>query len=91
MNRAHKAPACGRRVVADFTIFGLLVGATLALHFRMFVLVPVIPLTLAVVAVGDALHGETILWITPVLAATSVQMGYLTGGILQFAVEERSR
>ena len=50
-----------------------------------------IPLMLAVVAAGEVLRGETILWmdVAMILVATSVQLGYFLGGIFRFAAGEK--
>lgn len=71
-------------------ISGFLIGVTLSLRFRVFVLVPVTLSALAVIAVGEGLRGESIWWIAlaSLLTATSVQAGYLIGGLLQLAVDE---
>jgi hypothetical protein len=84
----------GRRFVVEFTIFGFLLGVALSLHCRMLVLVPVIPLALAVVATSEWLLGSTILWIAvaSALVLTSVQLGYFIGSILlSFVGSEKFR
>jgi hypothetical protein len=79
--------------MVEFTIAGFLLGAALSLHFRMFILFPVILFTLAVVAISEGLLGRTISWIavTSALAAAFIQLGYLIGSILFFTVDERFR
>lgn len=73
----------------EFAIVGFLVGASLALRFTVLVLVPVMPITLAAVAVGEGLRGGAISWIEMVLVAASVQLGYLSGGILRSVEKSR--
>jgi hypothetical protein len=79
--------------MVEFTIIGFLIGVALALHFKMFVLVPVMPSTLVVVTIGELLRGETIWWIAVawVLVAISVQFGYFIGRILQLGLDEKAR
>jgi hypothetical protein len=74
-------PANLARVMVEFTIVGFLLGVALSLHFRIFVLLPVIPLALAVVAISEGLLGRTISWIAvaSALVLTSIQLGYLIG------------
>jgi hypothetical protein len=70
--------------MVEFTIVGLLLGSTLSIHFRMFVLVPVMPFALAIVAMCEGSFGQTISWIAVVVAlvATSIQLGYFIGSAL---------
>jgi len=75
--------------MVELTIFSLLLGSALSLHFRMFALVPVMPFTLTIVAVGEGSLDQTISWIAVALAlvATSVQLGYFMGSVLLFVAE----
>jgi len=63
---------------------GFLIGVVLGLRFKMLVLVPTIGLVLAMVATTGA--GTWQLVGTMIVVATSLQLGYLGGGILQFSV-----
>jgi hypothetical protein len=74
-----------------FAVIGFLVGTALS-YTNVFVLVPVIPLMLAIVAESKIFRGETVCWteVAMVLVATTVQLGYFIGGILRFAVDEKS-
>ena len=68
------------------TMISLLIGIVLGLRFKVFVLVPAIGLALAMVAVTGAGDGTLQLVSTMVVVATSLQLGYLGGGILQSSV-----
>jgi hypothetical protein len=70
--------------MVEVTIFGLLLGGALSLHFKMFVLAPVTPVMLTIVAMGEGSLHQTISWIAVALAlvATSVQLGYFIGSAL---------
>jgi hypothetical protein len=70
--------------MVELTIFGLLLGSALSFHFGMFVLVPVTPVMLTVVAMSEGSLHQTISWIgvALALAATSVQLGYFMGNAL---------
>jgi hypothetical protein len=68
------------------TMISLLIGAALGLRFKVFILVPVIGLALAMVAVNGAGDGTWQLVVTMVVVATFLQLGYLGGSILQSAV-----
>jgi hypothetical protein len=76
--------------MVEIAIFACLLGAALSLHFTVFVLVPVMPFALAVVAVGEGVGGETISWIEIASVLLGVQLGYLGGKILQYAFDETS-
>lgn len=77
--------------MVTLAIIGLLVGAALSLHLRMFVLVPAIPFMLALAAIGGMLRGETAWWTVGAMAAVgmSVQLGYFGGSVLRFAIDEK--
>jgi hypothetical protein len=79
--------------MVELTIVGLLLGSALSLHFKMFVLVPVMPFTLTIVAMGEGSFGQTISWIAVALAlvASSVQMGYFMGSSLLFGTDKKFR
>ena len=74
-------------------IISVLVGAVLALRFRVLALLVAIPFMLAVVAVGGVARGMATWWtaIAMVVATVSVQLGYLGGSILWLATRHRSR
>jgi hypothetical protein len=64
-------------------LIGVFVGAMLGLRFKVFVLVPVICVALAIVAVGDVARGDD-LWqlaISMIVIATSLQVGYFGGSV----------
>jgi hypothetical protein len=73
--------------MVEFTIFGFLVGAALSLHFKVFVLVPVMLFTFVAVAVGEVVGSETISWIEIASVLLAVQLGYFDGGILQYVFD----
>jgi hypothetical protein len=57
LDEAHKtAPPYERRVAVAFAIIRVLIGVTLFLRFRVFVLVPVTFSTLTIVAVGEGVE-----------------------------------
>jgi hypothetical protein len=63
-----------------------LVGLVLGLRFKVFILVPVIGLTLAMVAVNGNVDGVWWLVGKMVVAAIFLQLGYVGGNILQFGI-----
>ncbi len=69
-----------------------LLGAAFGLHFRVFILIPVMALELGIVAVDGFAIGESIgrLAIVMSLVATSVQLGYLGGSIVGFGGDRTS-
>jgi hypothetical protein len=77
--------------VIALALVGLIVGATIAMHFRVFALIPAIILMLATIAIVGMLHWESGMWIASsmALAATSLQLGFLGGGIILFALREK--
>jgi len=91
VQRSSKVSPFERCVMVGFAVIGFLVGTALS-NTKVLVLVPAIPLMLAIVTAGKAVRGETILWmeVTMILVATSVQLGYFFGGIFRFAVDEKS-
>jgi hypothetical protein len=64
-------------------LIGGLVGAVLGLRYKVFALVPVICLALAIVAVGGVARGDDLrqLVVSMIVIAASLQLGYV-GGIL---------
>ena len=66
-------------------MISFLIGVVLGLRFKVFILVPAIGLALAMVAVNGAGDGTWPLVGTMVVVATSLQLGYVCGSILQFA------
>jgi hypothetical protein len=72
--------------MVEVTIFGLLLGSALSLHFRMFVLVPMTPVILTIVAMGERSLDQTWIALALALVATSIQLGYFMGSVL-FAAE----
>jgi len=76
--------------MVEIAIFCFLVGAALSRHFTVFVLVPAMLFAFVVIAVGEGVGGETISWIEIASVLLFVQLGYLGGGILQYAFDERS-
>jgi hypothetical protein len=65
-----------------------LVGATLALRFNVFSLVPTTAFVLTVVAIGLGVRGDDIWWIGVKMFATaaSLQLGYLGACFLQIVL-----
>ena len=68
------------------TMISFLIGLVLGLRFKVFILVPAIGLALAMVAVNGAGDGTWQLVGTMVVVASSLQLGYVGGSILQFGV-----
>jgi hypothetical protein len=69
-------------------LIGVLVGAVLGLRFKVFVLVPVICIALAIVAVDGVARGDE-LWrlaISMIVIATALQVGYILGIVTQFVM-----
>jgi hypothetical protein len=62
-----------------------LVGATLALRFKVFALVPTTVFLLAIVAIGLVVRGDPIWWVGVVMFATaaSLQLGYFAASLLR--------
>ena len=58
-----------------------LIGAVLGMRFKVFILVPAIGSTLAAIVAGGVAYGTNVpvILATAVLAATSLQIGYLGG------------
>jgi xanthosine utilization system XapX-like protein len=69
----------GGGAMATLTILSVFAGAAVGLRFSVFALVPVIILTVAIVAVSGGLRGESIWWVAVamVLVATCTQVGYI--------------
>jgi hypothetical protein len=67
------------------TMICFLIGGVLGLRFKVFILIPTIVLALALVAANGVVVEEGILRLvgTMVVVATSIQLGYLGGSILQ--------
>jgi len=68
----------------------LFVGMALALHFSVFVLVPMTPFTWAVVAVVGMRIGETVPCIASLMVVVTItlQLGYLGGLFMWSALRE---
>jgi hypothetical protein len=65
----------------------LLIGVALGLRFKVLILVPVIGLTLAFAAVDGSAEDDVWRLVgTMVLAAISLQLGYIGGGVLHFVI-----
>ena len=62
-----------------------LVGATLALRFKVLALVPTTALLLAIVAISLVIRGDAIWWVGVVVFATaaSLQFGYFAASLLR--------
>jgi len=60
----------------------------LGLRFKVLILVPVTGFAWAIVAVDGIARGDSVwqLAIAMVVVATSVQLGYLGGGVLRFVI-----
>jgi hypothetical protein len=72
------------------TMISLLIGVVLGLRFKVFILVPAIGLTLAMVAAnGNVADGVWRLVGTMVVAAIFLQLGYVGGSILRFGISAR--
>jgi hypothetical protein len=70
-----------------------LVGATLALRFKVFALVPTTIFLLAIVAIGFVFRGDPIWWVGVVMSATaaSLQLGYFVASLLQMLLIGKGR
>jgi hypothetical protein len=68
------------------TAICFLVGAMLGFQFKVFILVPAVGLALAMVAFNGVAFEEGTWQLvgTMVVVATSLQLGYFVGGVLQF-------
>jgi hypothetical protein len=71
-------------LILTMTIF--LVGLVLGLRFKVFILVPAIGFTLAMVAVTGNVDGVWWLVGKMVVAAIFLQLGYVSGSILRFGI-----
>jgi hypothetical protein len=69
-------------------LMGVLVGAVLGLRFKMFILVPVFCVALPFVVVDGVSRGDGVwrLALAMIVLATSVQVGYALGNVLQFVI-----
>jgi hypothetical protein len=72
-------------------VIGILVGAVLALRFKVLVLVPVICVELAIVLVDGIARGNGAWWsaLAIVAIATSTQVGYFTGSVIKSVTTAR--
>ena len=69
--------------MVTFTIVGVLVGALLGMRFRVFILLPVVLLTVAIVA-AVGLARESGAWrilLEIVVVMTALELGYLGGSV----------
>jgi hypothetical protein len=71
--------------MAVLIIVGILVGALIASRFRAITIVPVMAFMTAIIVLFATARGEMVWWLAAT-AAVSVQLGYLGGGILRFAI-----
>jgi hypothetical protein len=75
--------------IVIITVLSILFGAVLAWRFTVFVLIPAVALDLAVVVAAAVARGDDV-WsiaLAMVLSATGLQMGYLGGTGVLFAIE----
>jgi hypothetical protein len=79
-------------MLALFAIAAL-VGATLALRFKVLALVPTTVFLLAIVAIGFVFRGDPIWWVGVVMSATaaSLQLGYFVASLLQMLLLGKGR
>ena len=70
-----------------------LVGATLALRFNVFALVPTTIFLLAIVAISLLVRGDAIWWVGVAMFATaaSLQLGYFAASLLQILLPGMGR
>jgi hypothetical protein len=68
----------------NLSTLSILIGAAFGMRFAVFVLIPVIALELALVALAGIAMGESAAQLALVmsLVATSVQMGYVGGSLV---------
>jgi hypothetical protein len=71
-------------LIIGVLVIGVLVGAVLGLRFKVFALVPVIFIALAVVALHGVARGDDFwrLAVSMIAIATSLQVGYLGGSFV---------
>ena len=67
------------------------IGGALATRFRVLVFVVAIPVVMMVIVAAGATYGRSSLWIAIAMAvaAASVQLGYIGGGMLPFGLGNR--
>jgi hypothetical protein len=74
-------------------MISVLIGVVLGLRFKVFILVPAIGLALAIAAAVNGIvvgEGAWQLVGTMVVVATSLQLGYVGGSIVQFVTATRA-
>jgi xanthosine utilization system XapX-like protein len=81
------------RLMIAVAIVGLLLGAVLALRFKVFVLAPTVLVMLSIIGIGGILRSETVWWMASAIlvGATSLQFGYLGGSVLHFIGGRREK
>ena len=66
-----------------FLITGAIAGLLLGLRFRIFVLVPTVVIATLVIIVSGSGHKLSVIILTVVGTAVSLQIGYIVGAILR--------
>jgi hypothetical protein len=74
-------------------LLSMLTGVVLGMHFRVFVLVPATVLACAVIAAFGIVGRDTFWWpaIIMMVAAASLQAGYLVGSARALSADARTR
>jgi hypothetical protein len=75
-------------MIPAFATATTLIGTLLGLRFKVLILVPAIALCSPVTLAIGLAHNDSVWFILfdTVLAATTLQVGYLTGAIIRFAI-----
>jgi hypothetical protein len=75
----------------EIATIGVFMGATLAVMFRVIAVVVAVPAVTMIIAATGITHGRSGWWIAIAMAvgAASIQIGYVGGAMLLFAVRNR--
>ena len=73
-------------------LLALLVGAVLAMRYKVLALIPAIGLTITAIFVGGVVRGDSlsIISITAFLVASCMQVGYLGGAVIRHTMTPRA-
>jgi hypothetical protein len=84
---AIRMPECATGTAMALATISFLLGAALAWRFNVFVLIPAIAVSLAVIAAAGIGHGEGVWAIAGAMIGSAVclQLGYLGGAVLRGA------
>jgi hypothetical protein len=75
----------------EIATIGLFIGAALAVMFRVLAVVVAIPAVMMIIAATGVTYGRSAWWtaIAVAVGAASVQIGYVGGAMLLFALRNR--